>query len=39
MKQVVRLSHDYLLAHNWLFRSVTSFASVLCYSGGSSIRL
>ena len=39
MKQVFGWSHDYVLAHHWLFRSVTAFVSVRVYSGGSFIRL
>jgi hypothetical protein len=30
---------DYVLAHHWLFRSVTSFVSVRGYSGGLFIRI
>jgi len=38
IKQVFAWSHDYVLAHHWLFRSVASFASVRGYSGSSYIR-
>jgi len=37
MEQVFGWSHDCVLAHHWLFRSVTSFAAVRGYSGGSFI--